>query len=81
MDKEGNLITVFTGDEVTVFLLKEALENNGISAITRNDFDAGLTAGFVGGTPSSIDLLIMESDLKKAEPIINQFIEDYDEQS
>jgi len=79
MENEDNLIRVYTGDEGAVFLLRETLEKSGIPAVTRNDYDAGLTAGFVGGTPSSIDLLIKESDLKRAEPVINQFIKDYDE--
>jgi len=41
----------------------------------QDDFQAGLSAGFAGSTPSAIDIFIQESDLKKAEPIINDFIQ------
>jgi len=78
--KNGNdLIRVFTGTEVLVYLLKERLEEVEISALIKNDFQSGITVGFVSGVPSAIDLYIQESDLKKAEPIINEFIQNNEE--
>jgi len=78
--KNGNdLIRVFTGTEVLVYLLKERLEEVDISALIKDDFQSGLTVGFVSGVPSAIDLYIQESDLKEAEPIINEFIQDNEE--
>jgi hypothetical protein len=75
--KEGtNLIRVFSGSEILAILLKDELEVNGIPAIIQNDFQSGISAGFAGGVPSSVDLLIKESDLKNAEPIINEFNHD-----
>lgn len=75
--KNGNdLIRVFTGTEVLVYLLKERLEEVEISALIKNDFQSGLTVGFVSGVPSAVDLYIQESDMKKAESIINEFIQD-----
>jgi len=72
--KDGtNLIRIFSGSEIVAILLKEELEVNGIPAIIQNDFQSGISAGFAGGVPSAIDLLIQESDLKKAEPIIDEF--------
>lgn len=74
--KEKNQITkVFTGTELLVKLLKDELEQIGISSIIQNDYNSGVLAGFSGGTPSTIDLFIQESDLKKAEPIIRGFIQ------
>jgi hypothetical protein len=73
MENNDNLIRVYTGSEVSIILLKEALEENGIPTMTRNDYDAGLSAGFVGGTPSTLDLFIQKSDIGKAEPIIKEF--------
>jgi len=78
--KNGNdLIRVFTGTEVLVYLLKERLEEVEISALIKNDFQSGLTVGFISGVPSAVDLYIQESDLKDAEPIINEFIQDNEE--
>lgn len=78
--KNGNdLIRVFTGTEVLVYLLKERLEEVEISALIKDDFQSGLTVGFVSGVPSAVDLYIQESDLKEAEPIINEFIQNNEE--
>ena len=49
MSKGTNLIRVFTGTEILVTLLKEDLENAGIAVIVRNDFQSGISVGFVGG--------------------------------
>ena len=76
MKKRDNLIRVFTGNEVSVILLKGELEKIGISVLIQNDYQAGNAYGFIGGTPSAIDLYIQESDLKKSEPIVNEFIQD-----
>ena len=48
----------------------------GISALIKDDFQSGLTVGFVTGVPSAIDLYIQESDLKEAETILNEFAQD-----
>jgi hypothetical protein len=74
MKNKNKLIRVYTGTELTVNLLKDELEQIGISGLIQNDFNSGVVAGFSGGVPSSIDLFIQESDLTQAEPIINDFI-------
>jgi hypothetical protein len=74
MNKGSYLIRVYTGTELTVALLKDELEKVGISSMIQNDFKSGVSAGFSGGIPSAIDLFIQEFDLKKAEPIIREFI-------
>lgn len=74
MEKGSNLIRVYTGTDITVNLLKEELEEAGISAMIQNDFNSGISAGFAGGTLSTIDLFIQESDLMKAQSIISEFI-------
>jgi len=80
MNEEGSkLVRIYTGPEVAVILLKGELEENGIYAITQYDFGSGVTAGFVGGVPSAIDLFIQESNLEKAEPIIKEFIKNMDQ--
>ena len=74
MNKGDELIRVFTGNEVSVILLKGELESMGISAMIQNDYQAGNSVGFIGGSPSAIDLFIRESDLKEAEPIVHEFL-------
>lgn len=68
------IIKVYTGTEIAVLLLKGLLEENGISSIIRNHFRAGLNAGFMGGTVSTVELFIRESDFSRAEHIIRKFI-------
>ena len=75
MKENNNLIRVYSGTELTVNLLKDELEKFGISSMIQNDFNSGVSAGFSGGVPSSIDLFIQELDLGKAEPILSEFSE------
>jgi hypothetical protein len=78
MKKEDELIRIFTGSEVSVILLKDGLEQIGIQSMIQNDYDAGLSAGFVSGVPSAVDLYIQKSDLDKAKPIIDEFVNNND---
>jgi hypothetical protein len=70
MKENNKLIKVYSGNEITVIMLKGKLENTGISASVQNDS----SDRFLRGTPIAIDLYIQQFDLKKAEPIINEFI-------
>jgi hypothetical protein len=73
MNENDNIIRIYTGTELTVNLLKDELEKVGISGIIQNDFESGTSAG-IGGDPSAIDLYIQESDLKKAKPVLVDFL-------
>lgn len=73
MSENDNLIRVFTGTEVLVTLLKSELEENGISTFVQDDFHSGVSARFIGGSPSAIDLYIQSVDSNKAEPIVKAF--------
>ena len=75
MDTNSDLIRVFTGRDVQVYLLKDELEANGIGAMIRNDFHAGAMAGFGGGVPSAIDLYILAEDEERAADILKDFLE------
>ena len=74
MNKGTELIKVYSGTEISVSLLKDELETNGIAAMIQNDFQSGITAGFFGGGTSAVDLFIQEADLQEAEPIITDFL-------
>ena len=69
MDKEENLIKVFTGPEPTALLLLKMLEETGIRGLIKND--SGL--GYLGAVPAVMDLYILEDELEKAMPLINEF--------
>jgi hypothetical protein len=70
MKEKDNLIKVYTGPEVLVFILKDKLEEIGISTTIQNDSHDN----FLQRAPTAIDLYIQQFDLKKAEPIISEFI-------
>lgn len=71
MKEKNKLIRVYSGTELLVNLLKGRLENYGISATIQNDSHDC----FLRGVPTAIDLYIQQFDCKKAEPIINEFIQ------
>jgi hypothetical protein len=75
MKDRDDLIRVYTGTEISVIHLKEELEECGIDVLMQNDFQSGMSADFVGGIPSSIDIYIKKTDMEKAEPIIKDFVE------
>jgi hypothetical protein len=72
MKEKDTLIKAYSGTESLVQILKDKLELNGIIATIHNDSGDS----FFGGTPIAIDLYIRQTDIKKAEPIIQSFIKD-----
>jgi hypothetical protein len=70
MKEKDKLIKACSGTESLVQILKDKLELNGIIATIQNDSGDS----FFGGTPIAIDLYIRQEDVKKAEPIIKEFI-------
>jgi hypothetical protein len=79
MIDEEKIIRVYSGSEILALMLKAELEENGIGAMIRNDFQSGVLAGFVDGLPSMADLYIREADAAEASPVIKTFIEFNDE--
>ena len=74
METKNNMIRVFAGSEITVNLLKSELEQEGIMANIINEYAESNFRGFSTGTPYSVDLYILDTDLEKAEPIVNEFL-------
>jgi hypothetical protein len=74
MKEKNKLVKVYTGTEVTVLLLKDLLEDIGVTSTIQNNYKSGIEVGFVGGVQSSIDLFIKQSDFEAAEPLIRDFI-------
>ena len=71
---ESKLMRVFAGSEITVNLLKAELEQEGIQTNVVNEYEQSNFRGFSTGTPYSVDLYILDSDLEKAEPIVKEFL-------
>lgn len=74
MEEQQDFTTIYSGSEVRVILLKGLLEKAGIDPVVQNDYQAGITAGFGGGTINTIRLKVHPEDLEKAKPIVDDFI-------
>lgn len=75
MENEEKIVLVYTGDLVTIEHIKNELEAKDITTVVKDGYQEGLDAGFVGGTPSSINLYVLESDVKNALEIISAIME------
>lgn len=74
MQEDKGVVRIYTGSEVLVGRLKAILEEAGITSMVRDEFQASISAGFVSGVPSALDLYIQESDVVAAEPILEDFL-------
>lgn len=75
MATNKDIIKIYSGTELTVILLKGNSEEAGIPSMIKNDFQSGNSAGFFGGIPSAVDLFIQASDIERAQPVINDFLQ------
>lgn len=67
--KEDTLISIYSGNEASVHLLKGRLERVGISSEIRKESHAG----YWGVVPDNIELFINSIDEEMAKPIIEEF--------
>lgn len=74
MEDKSKLVRVFAGSEITVNLLKYELEAEGIATSIVNEYEESKNKGFTTGTPYSVDLYILDTELEKAEPIVREFL-------
>jgi hypothetical protein len=72
MKEKNELIRIFTGSEVLVLMLKGALNEIEIGSLIQNGFQSGMAAG-IGGFAEFVDLYIQQSDLVRAQPLIDEF--------
>ena len=75
MEEKNKYVSVFTGSEVDVILLKGLLEEEGIGALVKNENESARVSCFGGGSYTGVRLFILESDKTRATPIIEGFIE------
>lgn len=74
METKNKMARVFAGSEITVNLLMAELENEGIPSHVINEYEQSNFRGFSTGTPYSVDLYVLDTDLEKAEPIVQEFL-------
>lgn len=74
METKNKLVRIFAGSEITVNLLQSELEKEGISTNIINEYEQSNFRGFSTGTPYSVDLYILDTDLEKAELIVKEFL-------
>ena len=70
MENSDKTVLVYTGDIISIQRIKAELEATGISCIIKDGYNQGLEAGFIGGTPSTINLYVLESDVETAKEIV-----------
>lgn len=68
-----DVIIVYVGSAISVEILRVELENIGINPIIKGGKQSGVFAGVTGGTDTSVELLISQSELEKATPVITEF--------
>lgn len=73
MDDNSNLISIFTGSAITANILKEKLEEAGIEATVRDEYEEAIEAGFSAGSSHSAEVFILDTDKEQADPIIEDF--------
>ena len=74
MEPQTKFVHVFAGSEITVNLLKAELEQAGILSNVVNEYEESNFRGFSTGTPYSVDLYILDTDLEKAQPFVDEFL-------
>ncbi len=76
MHDKDKIVLVYSGNEVIIERLRANLEKEGIASVVKDDYHSGIVAGFVGGSPSTIDLFVIESDVEKAMKIVKTIVEE-----
>lgn len=60
---------IYAGGETETLALKDALNNEKIQFIERNNIQSGLRGGFYGGT-NGVEILVQEKDVEAAHKIV-----------
>ena len=76
MHDKDKIVLIYTGNEVIIERIKVNLEKEDIFPVIKDDYHSGMGAGFVGGTPSTIELFVLESDVEKAIKIAKAIVEE-----
>ncbi|MCT8340930.1 DUF2007 domain-containing protein [Luteirhabdus pelagi] len=72
-------VRIFTGPAMVAKALVSRLNDIGISPIEKDDHESGIRAGFAIGVPGQVRLFIRKDQMKKAQPTIDEFLNEIDE--
>ena len=73
MNESNNYVDFYSGTEIKVLRIKALLEEEQVPCITQNDLQPGNSAGFFGGTPTTVRLKVQKQDLERAKTIVESF--------
>jgi len=62
-------VHIFSGSEISALAVKNALENNNINFVERDDINSGIVSGF-GTLDKATNIFVLESDVKQANELI-----------
>ncbi|WP_430810642.1 MULTISPECIES: putative signal transducing protein [unclassified Carboxylicivirga] len=71
-----DIVNIYSDTELTVMHLKNVLADKGIEAMVKNDFQSGVSAGFVAGSATSVDLYVLLKDEVRARAIVETFVKE-----
>lgn len=78
---EQKHVKIFSGSAIMAMAVKNALENNNIQYIERNDINSAITAGF-GSADKAVHVFVLEEDEEQAKyALVDVNFDDLDEVS
>lgn len=76
---EQKHVKIFSGSAIMAMAVKNALENNNIQYIERNDINSAITAGF-GSADKAVHVFVLEEDEEQAKyALVDVNFDDLDE--
>ena len=70
MSESNQYVDIYSGTEVQVLRIKDALEREEIPSIIQNYLQSGNSGGFFAGTPTTVRLKVRQQDFDRARTII-----------
>ena len=68
-------VRIYTASAITINRLAQLLEEQNIPSIIKNNQESGRLAGF-GTTAESVELYILDTDVEKAQKVVDVFKSD-----
>lgn len=69
----NKIVCLITSSIIEVEGIQGYLEDNSIATSIRDEFSEGLHAGFPGGVPNQVSLMVLESQFSKAKSLMNLY--------
>lgn len=74
MESKEHSVKVFSGTEKEAMDLRKKLEDHSIPAKIRNEVQDKEPEGMRGTPPANVNLFVNNSDIRKADPLIKDFL-------